>query len=125
MKASSHDDLPIFVKWMSYLSYLNVVIDRMPKKVRFTLSDRIFNLSLDIAEKLVEARYQKQKIDTLNRINVSIEKIRVLFRIAHDGKFIGTKDFFRINEILFEVGKMIGGWKKEVVTRNEAFRESI
>lgn len=125
MNSSNNNDLPIFVKWMSYLSHLSIVIDRMPKKVRFTLSDRIFNLSLDIAEKIVEARFQRKKTTTLNHINLSLEKIRVLFRIAHEGKFVSSKDFYRINEALFEVGKMLGGWRKEVTRRDETIRQSF
>jgi len=120
MNSNGPDDLPVFVRWMDYLNDLHVVLDRMPKKIRFSLSDRIFNLSLEVAEKLVKARYQKKKGPILNDINLSLEKIRILFRIAHEGKFINTKDFYRINKVLFEIGKMIGGWRKEVAGRDEA-----
>lgn len=115
-KLLSDKDLPLFDtlrEWIKnqaetegvppYIVFTNKELATLvSKKVRFTLSDRIFNLSLDIAEKIVEAKYQRKKTITLNHINLSLEKIRVLFRNAHEGKFVSSKDFYRINEVLFE-----------------------
>lgn len=42
------DELPIFVKWMDFLKWLLPTTDKLPKKVRFTLSNRINVLAIDL-----------------------------------------------------------------------------
>lgn len=71
LKGASNDkDLPIFVKWLDFLKWLLLTTDKFPKKSRFTFSDRINNLALNIVEDLVEARYTKQRgIYSLARIS--------------------------------------------------------
>ena len=47
-----HHDLPIFVKWLDVLKWLFHVTEKFPKKSRFTFSNRIDTLALDIVEDL-------------------------------------------------------------------------
>jgi hypothetical protein len=46
---------------MQFLEWLLPTTEKFPKRVRFTFSDRINNLALDIMEDLVEARYSRNK----------------------------------------------------------------
>jgi hypothetical protein len=75
------DELPIFSRWMQFLEWLLPATERFPKRVRFTFAERINNLALDIAEDLVEARYRKDKEPVLRRINLRLEKLRILLRL--------------------------------------------
>ena len=54
-------ELPLFVHWEKTLSDIFSRTEKFPKRVRFTFSSRIDNLALDILEKIVEARYAKDK----------------------------------------------------------------
>lgn len=58
---NKHNDLPVFVKWLDFLEWLLRVTERFPKRVRFTFSDRINQLALDVVEDLIEARYTRDK----------------------------------------------------------------
>ena len=53
----------IFVKWMQFLKWLLPVTEKFPKRVRFTLANRIDELALDLIEGLVDARYTSHKQD--------------------------------------------------------------
>lgn len=114
----SQKDLPVFVEWLSFMKGLSFTIDKMPKKTRFTISERIYNLGLEIAEDLVDARFEKKRALILNSVNRKLEKIRVLLRISHESKFLSTKDFYRLIEQIGVVGRMIGGWLSSQ-TQNE------
>ena len=107
------DELPIFVKWFETISWLCVVVEKFPKRVRGTLSDRILNLALDIFEDFVEARYTKFKAPILKRANLRLEKLRLLLRVCHEQKILPHQSYkhgaYRINE----VGQMLGGWIKQ------------
>lgn len=113
LQSGSKKDLPIFIKWMDFLKWLLVTIDGFPKKARFNFSDRLTNLSLQIVEDLVEARYSKNKGPVLRRANMNLEKIRILMRICFELRFFSRKAYEHSSYLINEVGKMLGGWMKQ------------
>lgn len=106
------EDYPLFVKWYDLMNYLIDRVEKFPRNVRFTVSDRIFNLVLDISDLIVEAIYTKERKNILKSINLNIERLRIYIRLCHDRKYISTKQLAFITENVNEVGKMVGGWNK-------------
>lgn len=107
-------EFQVFVKWVEFLKWLLQVTEKFPKKIRFTISTRIDNLALDILGMIITCRYDPNARPIgLKRINIGIEKLRVLLRICHELKYISSRQYqyaaLRINE----AGKMIWGWLKE------------
>ncbi|MFZ4702991.1 MAG: diversity-generating retroelement protein Avd [Candidatus Methylumidiphilus sp.] len=113
MPRSDTDDLPIFTRWMQFLEWLLPTTEKFPKRVRFTFSDRIENLALDIAEDLVEARYSRDKQTILRRINLRLEKLRILLRLCHSLRYLPHQGYEHASKSINEVGRMLGGWIKE------------
>ncbi|MCP4752275.1 MAG: four helix bundle protein, partial [Proteobacteria bacterium] len=74
---SSDGDLPLFVHWTAFLKWLLHATEKFPKRVRFTFSQRMENLALDIVEDLIQARYSRKKTDLLKGINLNLEKLRI------------------------------------------------
>lgn len=105
-------DLPVFIKWTEFVEWLFPHTEKFPRRARFTLALRIENYALDIIEDLVEARYSKEKIEILKRINLRLEKLRILLRLAHGFRYLSTKSYEFAVKNLNEVGRMIGGWIK-------------
>lgn len=106
-------DLPIFIKWHEFVSWLFLTTEKFPKKARFTLSERLNNLGLDMVEDLVEARYSKEKLRILNRSNLRLEKIRILLRICYEQKFLPHNSYKHGMYLLNEIGSMLGGWLRQ------------
>jgi len=106
-------DLPVFVKWLDFLEWLFPVTEHFPKRVRFTFSDRINSLALDVVEDLVEARYARNKQEHLKRANLRLEKLRVLLRLSHKMRYLDYKRYEYAMRQINEVGKMLGGWMKQ------------
>jgi len=106
-------DLPVFVKWLDFLEWLLPVTERFPKRVRFTFSNRINQLALDVVEDLIEARYTREKQAHLRRANLRLEKIRVLLRLSHRLRFLDYKRYEYAMKHINEVGKMLGGWLRQ------------
>jgi four helix bundle protein len=109
----SHKELPIFVRWYKFLGWLLDTTEKFPKRVRFTFSSRLDNLALDILEKITEAAYSKDKVNILKRINLEIEKMRVLLRLCHDKQYLSSRGYEHAAKELYEIGNMVGGWIKE------------
>jgi flagellar biosynthesis/type III secretory pathway protein FliH len=107
-----NEDYPVFVKWYKTLDWILDKTEKYPRNVRYSLSGRINDISLDILEKIIEAIYSKKKRYILQSINLYIEKLRVLFRISSKRRYISIKNYEYISKELNETGKMIGGWLK-------------
>jgi hypothetical protein len=107
------DELLVFIKWLDFLEWLLPTTDKFPKKVRFSFALRIDNIALDIVEDLIEARYSKDKTQNLKRANLRLEKLRVLLRLSHKMKFLSHTGYEHASRLINEVGKMIGGWRKQ------------
>ncbi len=108
-----NEELPIFTRWMQFLEWLLPATEKFPKRVRFTFSDRINNLALDIVEDLVDARYSRNKQSILRRINLRLEKLRVLLRLSHTLKYLPHQSYEHAARALNEIGRMLGGWIKQ------------
>ena len=106
-------DPPLFVLWYDFSKWLLNKTEKFPKKVRFTFSNRIDNLALDIVGGIIEARYSKKKKDVLRRIDLSMEKLRVLLRMCHDLEYLDHKGYEFASKKINEAGKMVGGWRKQ------------
>ncbi len=108
-----HDDLKVFVRWRRFLAWLLSATEKFPKRVRFTFSSRLGNLALDILERLVEAAYTSNKTTLLRRVNLDIEKMRVLLRISHEQRYLGDRGYEHAVKELYEIGRMVGAWIKQ------------
>ena len=60
-KPHQNAELPIFVKWVEFLKWFLPTLENFPKKARFTITSRIENIALDIVERLIEAKYSREK----------------------------------------------------------------
>lgn len=110
---AKNEDLPVFVRWTEFVGWLLPTTEKFPKKVRFTFSNRIDNLALDVVEELVEARYSRNKGEILKRINLKLERLRVLLRICHDLQYLPHRSYEFAVRSLDDVGRMVGGWIKQ------------
>lgn len=85
-------------------------VEKFPRSQKFTLGDRIINISLDTLDVLIEATYTPKRLPLLQKANVELEKLRFLIRLCHDFKLLSTKQYAYISNEINEVGKLVGGW---------------
>ena len=108
------EDYPIFVMWCDAVDWILASVEKYPKSVRFTISSRIANITLDVMENIIEAIYTKDKTDVLDKANLHIEKLRVMFRISFKRSYISSAQYEHVSALLNETGRMIGGWRKSI-----------
>ncbi|MBK6652557.1 hypothetical protein [Zoogloea sp.] len=90
-----------------FATWLIPVLEGFPRSQRFLLGDRLQGNTLDIIEGLVEAGYQKQPQDTLRRVNVLLEKQRVLFRLAYNLRLLDGRRYELAARKLDEIGEKV------------------
>ena len=108
-----NEEYPVFRHWYKTLDWILDSCERFPKSVRFSLSSRMANIGLDVTERIIEAIYTKPRRRILTEANLHIEKLRVLFRISYERKYLSMQQYEYISGELNEAGKMIGGWLKQ------------
>lgn len=107
-------DVPVlFVHWEKLLGWLLDHTEKFPRRLRFTLTNRIENMGLDIFEAIVDARYSRNRVPILERINLALEKLRLLLRIARDRGVLDPRSFENACKEIDVAGRMVGGWLRE------------
>ncbi len=106
----------IVQKVYEMLKYTIPVLNRYPKNQKFVLADRIQNQLTDLLELYIEAFYasSNRKKTLLVRANVTLEKLRHLFRLSYELNLIHEKRYEDFSMKLNEIGKMTGGWLRSL-----------
>jgi len=104
------NDIPIFIKLYDFYKNLTPVITAFPKTKRYTLGQKLDNITLDILELLFSVPASKDKVDILQQISTKIDLIKVLLRLAKDSQAIQNNKYLGLESILQEIGRMLGRW---------------
>lgn len=96
------------------MAYLLPLLQRAPKAWRFTLIGRIIETMLSMATLMVEANQRRHKLDMLYRLDIELEKFRLLCGLAaHEKiKVITIRQYGLVSERTNEIGRILGGWIK-------------
>lgn len=109
-------DIPIFKK--SYELYKIIYSYRLtiPKQDRHTLWLRCENISLDIVENILLATQtsKQEKIVVLNQVSLNLNFLRFFLRLSKDIKILDIKKYIVAEQIIDEMGRMLGGWIKSI-----------
>lgn len=116
--AAAGSDLLLLQHWEAFCSWFLLQTAKWPKSARFTLTQRLENHALDVIEMLVEARYEpRQRPGLLRCINLRLERMRFLCRLAKDGQLATPTAFERANRDLDACGRMLHGWRVAIGER--------
>jgi len=107
-------ELPLFRHWSEFLKWILGRTEKFPRRVRQSMSLRIENTALDILDDIIAARYMRDRMPVLARINLNLERLRVLMRICHERGFLPHDAYEFGARGLVEAGRMTGGWLKHV-----------
>ncbi len=88
----------------------------IPKTARFTTGTRIENHFLDLLEYIYQAYYAppQKKSEFLTQSILKNDIITFLIQTSWEAKLITNKHYSTMNDLLNEIGKMLGGWKKGI-----------
>jgi hypothetical protein len=105
-------ELLVLQKFEEFTGWLLDRTAKWPKSVRFTLTQRIENLALDVVEDLVVARYRREgRGARLAAVHLRLERMRHLLRLAKGAGASPFTVFEAAMRALDEAGRMIRGWR--------------
>jgi four helix bundle protein len=103
-----HTVYDIYVSW-------NEIILKFPKSQRYTLGETCSKYILTILENLLftaSAGEVSEKLPKLKTVSAEIDTLKLLVRLAKDCKCVANNQYQKIESLLNETGKMLGGWIK-------------
>lgn len=91
-----------------------------PKQNRYTLGTKIDGIFLNAIEFCFLASYasKETKLVHLERCISRVDLLNLLLQLAWDVRALDNQKYIRLAEQLNEVGRMLGGWKKGLTTKN-------
>lgn len=108
------EHLIIFQKVYDLIKELYRDCNNFPKSQRFILGQRIENTAVNILEGIVVANSEEKKLNSLLKVSVEIEKMRIFLRLSKDLAFLAFKRYEILTAKLDEIGRMCGGWLKSL-----------
>ena len=107
---------PVYTLTIEWLGWSLDRTASLPRSHRFTFGERVDRLTLDCLELVIEAIYatREQKAAPLRQLNLNLEKLRVFWRLICDRGWISQQQLLFANGRLDEMGRMVGGWLKQL-----------
>lgn len=104
-------DIPeLFGQWERFTAWLFGKTAGFPSRLRHSLTARIEARALDVHEALVGARFNVNRTAALQQINLDLDRLRLLLRLAHDLQALDHRAFQYACAELDSAGRMVGGW---------------
>lgn len=106
-------ELLVLAHWEAFVPWLLDCCARWPRSARFSLTQRLEGLALDVLELLVVARYEpRQRAASLRQANLLLERMRFLCRVGRARGFLSVRAFDKAMSDVDEAGRMIHGWRQ-------------
>ncbi|MBN1258418.1 four helix bundle protein [Candidatus Peregrinibacteria bacterium] len=109
-------DLPIIHKLIQTYKVWHETIPHLPKTARYGLGSKIDNFFLETIEFiLISANSQAtEKAVFLGKASGKLDLLKFFLQIAWEIKALDNKKYLRLSECLVEIGRMLGGWIKQM-----------
>ena len=109
-------ELTIIQKTHDLIKWFVPIINRFPRSHKFTLGERLQNRLYDLLEDLILARYEKEKLARLEKINGKLDVLRHHSKLLLEFELIDGKRFYHSSELINGIGVELGGWIKQQKT---------
>ena len=89
---------------------------KFAKTEKYSLGESIETSTMDILMQIVDAGQQKRewKIPALDTALRSLEKTKILLRLASEMGQIQGRPYLAMQERIQKIGRMLGGWRKSI-----------
>ena len=106
------EELVIITKTYDLILWSCNHTSRFPRQHRFVLGERLERTLYDLLERLIQAKYSRERTPLLNDANLKLEILRFQMRLAKDLQCLRVKSYGFAAQQIDEIGKLVGGWLK-------------
>jgi hypothetical protein len=116
-------DLAIIDAAYELLRELHDRTSRFPRQLRYGLGVEMLRRADAILGELIAckfARHRERKFDGLTWVNVELERLRFQLRLSYDVRALNADAHRHVLELVANVGRQVGGWRKSVGPKDES-----
>ncbi len=107
------EDMKIFHKTYEFIKWLHFLLIKFPKSEKYTMAQKVENISLNVLEGIIQSNNEFDKISSLKSTIIELDKLRVFFRMSKDLQFISFSQYECGVKQIDEIGRMLGGLLKK------------
>lgn len=114
MSDNKKTELQLIPKSETYIQYMIDVIFKLPRTEKFSMGTEYKTSMYKMLESimLLSKVSDEQKLNLINHIDAQLNTQRILLRIMYKNRWIDDKKFKVASDLIYELGKIIGGLLK-------------
>lgn len=116
-------ELPIIQKTYDLIKWYIPILNRLPRDHRFQLGERMVSGLYELLEGLILARYQRDKLPQLQRLNSKLDVLRYQTRLLLDFDLLSHQRYQYVGQLINGIGTDLGGWirqqREKPVSKNQ------
>jgi hypothetical protein len=111
--------IPVVLKLKDAYAIWQDHLTHFPKANRYTIGSKIDILFLEAIEYAFLASYThtEEKRLLLNKSISKVDLVKLLLQLSWEIKALDNKKYAHISERFAEIGKMLGGWKRQLLNK--------
>jgi len=108
--------LPILQRLIGVYKLWHEYVPHFPKTSRYTLGGKIDTLFVETIEAIHTASYlsKAEKLPWIRRATTKLDGLKFFLQVAWELKALDNKKYVALSEPLAEIGRMLGGWTRQV-----------
>jgi hypothetical protein len=110
----SGQEMLIVKKSYEFSKWLLNHTGKFPKSYRFSVAVRMENAVLEFTELVAVANMRANKRPLLQEADEMLTRLRLMIRLSFDMKFMTLQSYEYASARIAELGKMLGGWMKQL-----------
>lgn len=110
--------VPILQRITTVYKLWHDIMPNLAKTSRYTLGEKIDMFFLEVIELIYTASFmpKERKLPYLEKAVVKLDLLKLFLQIAWEIKALDIKKYVTLSEMLDEIGRMLGGWVRQVTT---------
>ena len=118
---SQSNELTLIPKYEKYMQYIIEVITKMPRTEKFNIGNEYKTIMYKTLENILYINKIEisKRLYYLNLIDAELSTQRVMLRLMVQNRWIDEKKFKVSMEMLYEIGKILGGLIKQYAKNNK------
>ena len=115
----THRNLPILQHLIQAYKTWHEFLPHLPKDSRYTLGGKIDALLIETIEAVLIGSFlaKEKKLPYIEKAALKLDLAKFFFQIAWEIKALDNKKYALISEKLNDLGRMLGGWIRQITSR--------
>ena len=107
-----YQHLPVFQAIYDFSLEIHRRVGNFPHSHKYALGQKLKKIVSDLIDAVIEANSKEEKVPSLEKAEILLEKLKIHLRLTYDLKIIGHKGFEYLARKLEEIGKQLNKWKE-------------